>query len=86
MRFRETYNKHLQKVANHTRRFIEGHGTTANHFSEFDTDMMKSCINLKVTMDKFLSDYKDWIKRNSCDVLSFHVEPKEVQILENEEV
>ena len=67
MRFRETYNKHLQKVAHHTKRFIEGRGTTANHFSEFDTDMMKSCINLKVTMDKFLSDYKDWILKNTSN-------------------
>ena len=66
MRFRETYNKHLQKVAHHTKRFIEGRHT-AKHFSEFDTDMMKACINLKVTMDKFLSDYKDWILKNTSN-------------------
>ena len=29
---------------------------------------------------------RNWVKRNPCDGLSFHVEPKEVQILENEEV
>jgi hypothetical protein len=65
-RFRRCFNKHLRDVAIHTQRFIECRGT-ANHFSKFDTEMMKKCIELKVTMDSFLDDYRNWLLSNTSN-------------------
>ena len=62
-RFRQCFNKHLEQTAIHARRFIEGKGTS-NHFGHFDVDLMKRCIELKVTMDSFLKDYQSWMKKN----------------------
>ena len=63
-RFRQCFSKHLNETAIHTQRFIEGKGSTSNHFGHFDVGLMKRCIELKVTIDNFLKDYHNWIKQN----------------------
>ena len=63
-RFRQSFIKHLSDTTTHITRFIESRGSTSNHFGYFDVDMMKRCIELKVSMESFLKDYQIWIKKN----------------------